>query len=398
VLLSLLPPEAQLLFLSASDHARDPDILRLLQSDLDWVELSRLADIEKAVPVLWRRIESVAPSELPPDVEAHFRKLARVVSFRMGHLEQLVMDSSASLDRGGIEHALLKGAALACAAYGSFAERPMVDFDLLVRETDAKAAVDALLSAGWVDQPTHDQRGDFSNCHHLAPLVDPSRQVSAEVHVSLLPTGAPFRVTTEAVLSSTRSVPFRGSEVRVPDALYLLLHSCLHFAWNPMFRRGGWRTFRDVKKLISCYNIDWDRFVELARSHRAGTCCFWTLHLARELVGAPVPEEILNALRPKLPGIAVRVLERHLALILLPSITSCPSVTLRRMMWMAGILPRASGHGASRPWQSSILRPEDQSAFSGRWDVQRAAASRRSARIWAQYWTSVLLAGGPTPR
>jgi hypothetical protein len=397
VLFSLLKPEAQLLFLSASDSARDPEILQLLKSDLDWVELSRLADLEKAVPLLWRRIESVAPQELPQDVEAHFRKLARVVSFRMSYLEQLVIDSSAALDRAEIDHTLLKGAALACSVYGSFAERPMVDLDLLVRENDGNAAVDALLSAGWVKQASQDQRGDFSQCHHLAPLVDPNRLVSAEVHISLLPAAAPFGITTEEVLSSAQVIPFHDSEVRVPNSLYLLLHTCLHFAWTPMLRRGGWRTFRDVMTLISRYDLDWDRFVELARSHRAGTSCFWTLHLARELVGARVPDEILKALRPPLPAVVLRTLERHFAMILLPSTTSCPSVRLRRIMWVAGILPRRSGHGTSRPWQGGILRSEDRSALAARWDVQLAAKSRRSGRNWMHYWTSVLLAA-PAPR
>jgi hypothetical protein len=179
----------------------------------------------------------------------------------------------------------------------------------------------------------------------------------------------------------------------VPDPLYLLLHTCLHFAWTPMFRRGGWRTFRDVKSLISRYDLDWDGFVRLARSHRAGTCCYWTLHLARELVGAPVPDDVLKALRPPLATVVLRTLERHFALILLPSATSCPSVRLRRMMWVTGIQPRRSGHGTSRPWQGGILRAEDQAALATRWDVQRAANSRRSGRVWVQYWTSVLLAG-----
>jgi hypothetical protein len=392
VLLSLLSPEARLLFLSASYSARDSEILQLLKSDLDWVELSQLAEREHAVPLLWRRIESVAHGELPPDVEAHFRKLARVVSFRMSYLEQLVVGSSASLDRAGIDHTLLKGAALACAVYGSFSERPMVDFDVLVRESDANAAVAALLSAGWVEQASKDQRGDFSQCHHLPPLVDRNRLVSAEVHISLLPATAPFGITTESVLSSTQVVPFRGSEVRVPDPLYMLLHACLHLAWTPMFRRSAWRTFRDVMTLISRYDLDWDSFIKLARSHHAGTCCFWTLHLARELVGAPVPDEILKALRPPLPAVVLRTLDRHFALILLPAATSCPSVTLRRMMWVAGILPSRSGHGTVRPWQGGILRPEDRLALAGRWDVHLAAKSRRSARAWAQYWASVLLA------
>lgn len=392
MLLSLLSPEAQLLFLSAGDRPRDPDIRQLLNRDLDWPELCRLADREKAAPLVWRRIETVATGEIPREAEAHLRKLARVVSFRMSYLEQLVIRSTASLDRSGIDYTLLKGAALACAVHGSFDRRPMIDVDLLVRDDDAKAAVDALQSAGWVEQASKDRRGDYSHCHHLPPLVDPNGLVSAEIHTSLLPQNAPFGITTEAVLSSAQVIPFRDSAVQVPHPVYLLLHACLHFTWNTMFRMGGWRTFRDVKALISSYDLDWDSFVELARSHRAESCCFWTLHLARELVGACVPDEILKALRPPLPAAVLRTLERHFTLILLPSRTSCPSVSLRRAMWSAGILPGKSGHAASRPWQGGILRPEDQSALASRWDVRRAAESRRSPLVWARYWASVLLA------
>jgi hypothetical protein len=392
VLLSLLSPEAQLLFLSASDSATDSDIRQLLKRKLDWAELCRLADREKAAPLVWHRIETAAPGEIPRGAEAHLRKLARVVSFHMSYLEQLVIRTTGCLDRSGIDYTLLKGAALACAVYGSFDNRPMIDVDVLVREDDANAAVDALLSAGWVEQAIKEQRDDIANRYHLQALVDRNGLVSAEVHISPLPYTAPFGITTEAVLSSAKVIPFRDSVVRVPDPLYLLLHACLHFAWSTMFRMGAWRTFRDVKTLISSYDLDWDGFVELARSHRAETCCFWALHLARELIGARVPDEILQALRPPLPAPVLRTLERHFTLILLPSTTSCPSVRLRRVMWAAGILPRRSGHGASRPGAGRDLRPEVRLALARRWDVRGAAKLRRSPRVWARYWGSVLLA------
>jgi hypothetical protein len=392
VLLSVLSPEARLLFLCAADSSRDAEIRQLLLSGLDWLELCRLAEAEKAVPVVWRRIERVAPNVLPADVEAHFRKLGRVVSFRMSYLEKLVIDSSNCLERAGIEHTFLKGAALGCAVYGSFADRPMVDCDVLVRAAQATPAVTALLEAGWVEQSAENRIGDYSRCHHLAPLLDANNLVSAEVHTSLFSETAPFQIATDAVLASMQSAPFRDHTVRVPGPLYLLLHACLHLAWTPMFRSGAWRTFRDVMALSSNHDIDWGSFLKLVRSHRAETSCFWTLHLARELVGAHVPDEVMKVLRPSMPIALLRILERHLALILLPTPTSCPSVTMRRVMWAAAIQPTRSGHRSSRPWQESILRPADGLALERRWDVQRAARSRRSWHTWLQYGTSILLA------
>jgi hypothetical protein len=399
VLLSLLSPEAQLLFLSATDSAKDSEIRELLKRKLDWPDVCRLANREQAAPLVWRRIETAAPREIPPAADAHLRKLARVTSFHMAYLEQLVLDSTASLNRAGIDYVLLKGAALAFTAYGSFAERPMVDADLLVREKDASAAVEALLSAGWAWRADKAPDGDFSHLHELPPLIDQNGLLSAEVHTSLLPASAPFGITTDAVLRSAQMIRLNHSTIKVPDACYLLLHACVHFAWFHFFRTGAFRTFRDVQTIISKCNLDWTSFVELARSHRADTCCFWTLHLARELTGATIPDDVLAALRPPVPAVMLRALERHFTLTLMPSGTLCPSVSVRRVMWNAGILPHRSRHGTSRPWKASPLPPEEQAArerhraaLERRWDVRRTANARRSGRHWARYWASVLLA------
>jgi hypothetical protein len=392
VLLSLLSPEAQLLFLSASDKAKDSDLHTLLKGKLDWLELCWIAEREKAIPLVWRRIEGVAGDSIPSEPAAHLRKFARVITFRMSYLEQLVTASTASLDGAGIQYSLLKGAALACAAYGSFEDRPMVDVDILVRETDANDAVDALLSTGWIWRADKDRQGNFSHLHHLPALIDPHGLVSAEIHTSILPQAAPFTLTSDEVFRSTRLVPFRNATVSVPDPVYLLLHACIHFTWSHLFRSGAWRTFRDVQRLINSYPLDWDRFIELARLHRADTCCFWTLHLARELISADVPPEVLAALRPPLPAIVLRALERHFVLILVPSGTLCPSVRLRRAFWTAGILPRYYNHGASRPWKALALRIEDRPAREKTRDAEVHRRARTAGRNWAQYWASVLLA------
>lgn len=392
MLASLLPPEAQLLFLVASPSAPDSDILRLLSSKLDWVELCTLAEREKALPLLWRRIKQVSAGNIPAEAENHIRRLARVVSFHMSCLEQLVVESTACLNRAGIEYVLLKGAALSCAVYGSFQERPMIDVDLLVRPDQGHAAVQALLRAGWVKGANEVGDADLFQHHHFPPLFDPNGIVSAEVHTSLLPPGAPFGITTDEVFAAANTISFRETSARVPSALYLLLHTCIHFAWSHLFRTGAWRTFRDIDTLVNTNEINWTGFTELARSHRAETCCFWALHLAHELIGVSVPDDVLAALKPRLPLVAMHALERHFTLMLFPSGTTCPSVSLRRIMWSAGILPRRSGHSSSRPWQTlgvAGAKPPMPSALP-------IPESARSGNQWARYWGSVILAS-PAP-
>ncbi len=390
MLLSLLPPEAQLLFLAANSSMSDARILQLMKGDLNWVDVCRLAEREKAASVLWQRIEKLGAGSYSPGAATHLRKLGRVTAFHMSYLEQLVTASAKALDEAGIDYTLLKGAALACSVYGSFVQRPMVDVDILVEKNAGNRAVDALLSVGWVWRAEKPRDGDYSHYHHLPALVDANGLVSVEVHTSMLPPAAPFGITTEEVLASARPIRFRDSEIRVPDPLYLLLHGCIHFAWSHLFRSAAWRTFRDAKALVRHYDLDWGEFVELARSHKAESCCFWTLHLARELIGAPIPDRVLDALRPGLPAVVVRALARHFTLILLPTGTSCPSVTLRRVMWTSGILPRMSGHSRSRPWEILVMSPEDR-LLRGLPQVEARGRAYRSGRNWLQYCARVLV-------
>jgi hypothetical protein len=56
-------------------------------------------------------------------------------------------------------------------------------------------------------------------------------------------------------------------------------------------------------------------------------------------------------LRPPHSAFIIERLERHFVSSLFPSENSCPSVWLTRRLWEAGISPRWSGHGATRPWQ-----------------------------------------------
>lgn len=391
MLLSLLPPEAQLLFLAANGSTSESRILQLMKADLNWVDLCRLAEREKAASVLWQRIEKLGVGSCSVEAATHLRKLARVTAFHMTYLEQLVTASAKALDEAGIDYTLLKGAALACSVYGSFVQRPMIDVDILVKKSDGNRAVDALLSAGWVWRADKPRDGDYSHLHHLPALVDPNGLVSVEVHTSILPPAAPFDITTEQILASARLVRFREFEVRVPDPLYLLLHGCIHFAWSHLFRSAAWRTFRDTKALIRHYDFDWGEFVELARSHKAGSCCFWTLHLARELMGAPIPDGVLSALRPRLPALVLRALARHFTLILMPLGTSCPSVTLRRVMWKSGILPRVSGHSGARPWEVLALLPEDRQRRGSQPRKEVRGRVNKSGRNWLQYCARVLV-------
>jgi hypothetical protein len=108
---------------------------------------------------------------------------------------------------------------------------------------------------------------------------------------------------------------------------------------------------RDVERIVASDALDWTAAVARAKSIRGGTCCYWTLRLARDLAGVTVPDTVLDALSPRLPESVLRRLTCYFAQQALPTPGAViSSVSLSRALWTLAIRPRSQGHGASRPW------------------------------------------------
>lgn len=393
----MLPAEARLLFLADGRHDRDGELASVVAGGLEWDLVCALAEREMATPILAQHLARLPDGGVPAAALARIRRMARVTRFKMLYLEQRIGETTAALRREGIDGVLLKGAALGASVYSSLVDRPMIDVDVLVPRDRVEDALATLLATGWMWRPDRARDGDYDHLHHLPALLDArGMEVSLELHTSLLPPGQPFALTARDILAGAVDAPRSSLGGRIPSAEHLLLHACIHFAWAHLMRKGAWRTFRDVRALLLHHDYDWHRFGALSDTSRARTCCYWTLRLARGIGGIDVPEAALAALRPPLPEVVLSALERHFALILLPTVVDCPSVTLRRVLWSAGILPAWSGHGANRPW---VLL-----ALDGETRRKRAAAAPAASRArgvgegrWRRYWRGLALASVSGP-
>lgn len=349
----ILPDEARLLFLASRPDAvcSETYLAALAATHPDWWAVGALAEREKLLPVLWSYMRDRAEL-VPEEIREAFRRQAVVTEFRMAATEATLHTVVRELDAEGLRVMLLKGAALASTVYGSFARRPMGDLDILVAPEGAERAWKRIREMGWTLEY---EDGDefYGSFHHLPPLVDPSAlRLVLEIHRSMMPKPGPFHLDESELWRDARSVRLGSTSAWVPSQAHMLLHLSVHFAWSNMFRGIG-RTVRDVATLLAKDPIDWDRFAELAIRSRAGTCAYWTLVITRTLTGTPVPEEVLESLRPRQPMLVTRTLER--AYVTMGLLGTCPSVRAWKLIWSAGIQPAASGHGELRPWQVGDL-------------------------------------------
>lgn len=384
----LLSREARLLMLTAAGPARDPEIAALAAEGIDWLRLTRIAESERAEPVLVRRLRSVLGGPLPAEA-ARLEQLARVTDFRQAWIEERLQASLAALASAGIDAVLLKGGALAITHYRSFLDRPMVDLDVLVDARRATEAHERLRGAGWAWQHDPQLDGFYATHHHLAPLHDPRGVgVGLDLHREPVCAGSPFGLTGEVMRSRAVPVEFRGVTVLVPEVHDQLLHLCMHFGWSHVLSGGSWRTFRDLNRVIAG-GVEWPLLVERAREHRASACCYWVLRIARTLTGLAVPDHVLGALAPSLPAVVRTAVERHYILHMLPSETLGTSVALNTWLWELGMQPGQHGHGPARPWdRTAVYKPS--TAVSARPARRSIGARLRRIRTLGVYTRAML--------
>ncbi len=388
---ALLCPEAEFLALTAGGPANDSALLEILERPFDWAALCAFARADRAMPIIWRCVQRLGCDVPEPAVE-HIRRAAMVSEFELLRAEGRLRETIHALARGGIHVVLLKGAAVVHAAYGSFAERPMADFDLLVESGRIEEAQRIALGVDWVRSPGAAPDGAYLSHHHAVPLVDATGTgMQLELHTGLFIPGHPFELSADAVRRRAYPVDVGGCTVGVPQHSVLLLHTCLHFAWSHGMRKGGWRTLRDIARLAGGRPQLWDEFVPRAIEARGSTCCYWTLRLARDLAAIPVPDHVLSALETPMPEVFRTRIARHFALHLFASDVVCPSARLDRAVWNAAVLPRWSGHGRARPWnQAHGFLPAR--ARASRTARARTTLTRQMGLVpqWTRYLRAIL--------
>jgi len=195
---------------------------------------------------------------------------------------------------------VLKGAAIAERIYGNIALRPMQDLDLLVRRQDLEATDCLLRHLGYVPDESEQAREWYGgdDHHHLSPYSSADGRVVVEVHRHIVTRTPTISIPIEDLWQRARPLRGVGALALCPEDL--LLHLCLHVSLGHEFS-FGLRPMCDISETIRYYGdrIDWEQVVQGAGQWGIGKYVYVTLRLARDLVNAAVPEQVLHSLRPE---------------------------------------------------------------------------------------------------
>ncbi len=200
----------------------------------------------------------------------------------------------ASLSEGAVPFLIVKGPVLSEYLYPSPDLRTYEDLDLLIPPGSFERAVDALRASGSVllDRNWALTRADTRGQLHLQLPMG----TLADVHWHLLNrenVRDGFSITTDELFERSREVVVGDRSVPTLDPVDTLLHVALHAALS-----GGDRLIwlKDIERALAVDQPDWDEVIRRARAWKAGRSIAVTLNRARRSLGAPVPDDALDAL------------------------------------------------------------------------------------------------------
>jgi len=276
------------------------------RTTVSWNEVVDAADREHVAPLLFKRLkDSDAQALVPADAWQRLRRAYFTSGDRNTRLFRELRTVLERLRGSDIKVIVLKGAYLAEAVYGDVALRPMCDNDLLVPRADLARAEAVLLDMGGVHQQFEDTAASCRRKHHLPQIT--IGHLVVEIHGNIVSPAGPVRVSPAGLWDRARPALTAGVEVLALSPEDLLPHLCLHFSYQDAC--VGLRSLCDIAETIQHFGggVDWPQVTERAREWGATRHVSLALHLAGSMLGAAVPDDVLERLVPE--GIDRSILE-----------------------------------------------------------------------------------------
>ncbi len=290
-------PEIKLLLCCARTHldaGSSEQIRTMLQTDINWTYLLRMARQHKVTSLLYTNLYTACPETIPPNNLNQLRLAFHTNALNSRFLAKELLKLLHLFETHSLPAIPYKGPTLAESIYGDLAWRESLDLDILIRPPDAPKIIELLIAAGYQPQsksPTSPETIDLQT-YHAWSFGRNDSQVLVDLHWSLTPRAFAFRFDFEQWWKRLQPISVMETTVRslAPEDLLLLLcvHGAKHF--NPWYRLA-WVC--DVAELIRVHQeLDWAGVMVQARRLGSERILLLGLFLAHNLLAAPLPEEI----------------------------------------------------------------------------------------------------------
>lgn len=263
-----------------------------------WGRLTEAWEGQGILPLLAYRLDAHGLLDrIPPAVAASIRQIDAEYS-RIGRIysEETVACVTALLD-AGIRCCVLKDSR----GYPDLHLRPGYDLDLLVHPNDVDGARDRLEALGM----------EAEDSPYRSVLVDKvlglhrSRnglRIAVDLHWNILGGYLPRAalIDVEALFERSTTIPVLGAEIPVLGLEDHILNTSIHSVTHECRWPSRLITYLDTAEAIRGARdaVDWQQIISTATRWDALTDAQLGLEVARTILGAPVPADIVDAVRP----------------------------------------------------------------------------------------------------
>lgn len=302
-----LSPEDQLLVVCARQNLDADNLARvdsLFRQSIDWVRIIDAAAWHKLLGFFYRHLSAQSISDLVPkhildQLRDHYRYTGVKQMYFRSELGRIL----AAMNDSSIDTVLMKGAALVDSVYGGdIGIRPMADLDILINPEQIRDAEKVSKELGYRSTVGETEQEKLrSEDRQIASMFIPGKPVILELHTHLVETHNPMRFDIEQLWDGTEEVTISGQKTLIQTPEYALATLAVNFMKDRRFYSySSLGQLTDVAETIrvNAKSIDWGMFTKKPMFESVRGVTFCTLYLSKHLLGAAVPDSVINDLAP----------------------------------------------------------------------------------------------------
>jgi hypothetical protein len=292
---------------------------------IDWQKFAHLLTHNRmsvlAMPIV-ERTGATIPIAIPEQAEKYQRAAKKLGDALVTYLH--------AAKSCGLETIVLKGLWLCNKVYRNISMRPGGDIDLLVPRAQVDSSLALLKEQGIGEFWPNLLHDDYFTRHHLhQQRCTPDLNIWFEIHWALDHPYTLLTIDYGGIFERAKPSTLLGApiwEMSLPDLLLSLsVHIVKHAVYLPslierddlariILADGMLMYYLDVSEIIRQHQeIDWDLTIRLARDWGAVDILGSVLRVCQRQFDAPIPDEILSALRVSRPWPAARSLMGRVA-------------------------------------------------------------------------------------
>ena len=282
------------------DSERAEKIKGLLRNDINWQYLIQMALRHGLVALLYRNLKSTQSKAIPSEALDQLQKYFIMNAGRNIFLNEELVKLLNVFEVHGILAVPYKGPALAASIYGDIALRQFSDVDILIQKQDILKAKDLIVPLGYRPhfQLTSVNAKSYIKSQYGLSFTRHDGRVNLELQWEITPYYFNFSIPSLYLWESLERSSRRDSGFWKLSPEIELIIICVH-GTKDRWTRLLW--ICDVAELVRINDkLDWDRVLRLSYTLSCLRMLFLGLYLAKDLLGASIPVEVMKKIESDL--------------------------------------------------------------------------------------------------